>query len=162
MIRPATLADLAAIEAVEDDAGARFEAVAGLALPPDVTQVAELGEAIDAGLCLVWDEGGLLGFVYGSVVDDSVFIEELSVVVAAAGRGLGAQLIDALAGCAEARGLGALTLTTFREVPWNAPYYRRLGFVDAEPTGGLLGKLEAERSRGFDIGQRVAMRRARR
>jgi hypothetical protein len=37
-------------------------------------------------------------------------------------------LLDRAAADAAAKGLRALTLTTFAEVPWNAPYYARCGF----------------------------------
>ncbi len=43
------------------------------------------------------------------------------------GVGLGSSLVDHLDGWAAARGLAALTLTTYRDVPWNGPYYERLG-----------------------------------
>ncbi len=48
-------------------------------------------------------------------------------------RGLGATLIDNLATTARTEGRPGLTLTTFRDVPWNAPYYQRLGFVIVDP-----------------------------
>ena len=54
----------------------------------------------------------------------------MSVDPAHAGRGIGAALIDHLAASARADGRPALTLTTFREIPWNAPYYARLGFAE--------------------------------
>ena len=44
------------------------------------------------------------------------------------GQGIGRRLIDAAIAAARVRGLSAVTLTTFRHVPWNAPYYQRLGF----------------------------------
>jgi hypothetical protein len=42
----------------------------------------------------------------------------------------------------------AVTLTTFRDVPWNAPFYTRLGFSNAErqATGGLAAKRELKRN----------------
>jgi GNAT superfamily N-acetyltransferase len=43
---------------------------------------------------------------------------------------IGAALLDAVAERARAAGLDGLSLSTFREAPWNAPYYRRLGFVE--------------------------------
>jgi hypothetical protein len=60
-------------------------------------------------------------------------------------------------------GRAAITLTTFRDVPWNAPYYERLGFTVVEPAdqGPELAALvaeEAERIPGE--APRVAMRRA--
>ena len=61
---------------------------------------------------------------------------------------------------ARASGLAAVTLTTFRDVPWNAPFYRRVGFeVVDDPTPGLAAVRAAERAEGLDgFGPRVAMR----
>ncbi len=55
-----------------------------------------------------------------------------------------------------------LTLTTFAEVPWNAPYYRRLGFRvldDAALTPGLRAIRAHEAALGLDAWPRVCMRR---
>jgi len=57
-------------------------------------------------------------------------------------------------------GFSALTLTTFRDVPWNAPFYARLGFVEiAEPEEHLRlsSELENEARAGLKPAQRVAM-----
>lgn len=56
----------------------------------------------------------------------------------------------------------ALTLTTFAEVPWNAPYYERCGLrplADAELTGGLREIRAREATYGLDRRPRVCMRR---
>ena len=54
----------------------------------------------------------------------------------------------------------AVTLTSFRDVPWNAPFYQRVGFeVVDDPPPGLAAVRAAERAEGFDrFGPRVAMR----
>lgn len=56
----------------------------------------------------------------------------------------------------------ALTLTTYANVPWNAPYYERLGFrimtVD-QITEGLRRIREHEQARGLAKWPRVTMRR---
>ena len=63
-----------------------------------------------------------------------------------------------------ARGEGrpALTLTTFSDVPWNAPYYQRLGFAIVEPShqGFELAAAVARETRSIPgRAPRVAMRR---
>lgn len=58
--------------------------------------------------------------------------------------------------------LTALTLTTFTDVPWNAPYYQRLGFrtlSDTEVTSGLRRIREHEATLGLDRWPRAVMRR---
>ena len=63
-----------------------------------------------------------------------------------------------------ARGAGhrAVTLTTFRDIPWNAPFYESAGFrpLGAPEVGpGLAAIVRDEAARGLDPGQRLAMRR---
>ena len=56
-----------------------------------------------------------------------------------------------------------MTLTTFRDVPWNAPYYERLGFTVVEPADQgpeLRALVAAEAHRIPGDAPRVAMRRA--
>jgi ribosomal protein S18 acetylase RimI-like enzyme len=104
-----------------------------------------------------------LGFVLIKLVDGRAHIEQVSVLPAQARRRIGRDLIDHVAAWAAARGLPALSLTTFREVPWNAPYYERLGFdvLAPEDYGPELGALLTEEAgHGLDPEQRVAMVRA--
>jgi hypothetical protein len=65
-------------------------------------------------------------------------------------------------GWPRAEGRPALTLTTFRDVPWNAPYFRRLGFVVVGPAdqGPELAALVAREAVSIPgDAPRVAMRR---
>ena len=82
--------------------------------------------------------------------DDRAHLEQVSVHPAHAGRRIGARLIDAVLGWAHDRGDRQLTLTTFADVPWNAPYYERLGFrplPDAALAPQLAAELADERQR---------------
>ena len=78
-------------------------------------------------------------------------------------HGLGRQLIETASAWAQGRRLTALTLTTFAEVPWNAPYYARLGFhvvPQEDLTAGMRGIRDREAARGLDAWPRVSMSRA--
>ncbi|MFC5357828.1 GNAT family N-acetyltransferase [Azospirillum himalayense] len=78
------------------------------------------------------------------------------------GRGFGRQWIETAQRHAADHGIPSLTLTTFRSVPWNEPYYQRLGFVtlDDGQLGHRLGAvLDAEEQAGLPIAQRCAMRK---
>jgi hypothetical protein len=71
-------------------------------------------------------------------------------------------LIEEIAQLARSRGLMQLVLSTYRDVPWNAPYYRRLGFRDieeAELDDALIARRDAHIARGLDESKRVFMRR---
>jgi GNAT superfamily N-acetyltransferase len=69
-----------------------------------------------------------VAYIVTAVVDGAVHIEQVSVDPAHAGRGIGAALIEHVCALAPADGRTSATLTTFRDIPWNAPYYARLGF----------------------------------
>lgn len=103
-----------------------------------------------------------VGCVLVEVVDGNAHVEQVSVHPSHAGRRLGARLVDHVERWAREQGLSALTLTTFVEVPWNGPYYRRLGFVPIPEnvlTPGLARARAEERAVGLDVWGRTAMRR---
>jgi hypothetical protein len=68
--------------------------------------------------------------------------------------------VNAVSDWARYRGLPAVTLTTFRDVPWNGPFYAKLGFRElSELSPGLAAMREHERAIGDDdFGTRIAMR----
>ncbi|MFD7978469.1 GNAT family N-acetyltransferase [Streptomyces sp. NPDC059071] len=105
-----------------------------------------------------------VAYLLTDTVDGAAHIEQVSVHPDAARRGVGRALIEHLAGAAREQGLTALTLTTFAEVPWNAPYYTRLGFRrldedDPALTEGLRAISRAEAAHGLAAWPRVCMRR---
>lgn len=107
-------------------------------------------------------DNSVAGFAMFTEVDGCAYIEELDVLPAYAGRGIGAALIDQVGNWARRSGLKALTLSTFRDVPWNAPYYARLGFqlIAATDIGPGLTAICAEHAaNGLNIRPRVCMRR---
>jgi GNAT superfamily N-acetyltransferase len=158
--------ELAALVDIERAAGTLFAAVGMPEIArDDPGSVAELEPYRDAGRAWVAVDGDdrPIAYLISALVDDCPHIEQVSVAPAHARRGLGAALIDHLAAVAAAEGRAALTLTTFRDVPWNAPYYARLGFAvigaaDQGPELAALVAEEAERIPGD--APRVAMRRA--
>ncbi len=106
-----------------------------------------------------------VGFLLLGHKDGGPHILELNVVPAAAGLRIGSRLIDAVRQRLENEGKGArMTLTTFRDVPWNAPYYRRLGFeiLAQGDLGPELSRCLAEETSRLPpalFGPRVAMQR---
>jgi GNAT superfamily N-acetyltransferase len=103
-----------------------------------------------------------VAYLLVEVIDAAAHIEWVSVHPESARRGRGEMLIEAAAGWAKQRGLEALTLTTYRDVPWNRPYYERLGFRivgEGQMTAGLIALRAREVARGLDRWPRVAMRR---
>ncbi|HEX6620132.1 MAG TPA: GNAT family N-acetyltransferase [Solirubrobacteraceae bacterium] len=164
-IRPPRRDELEALVAIERDAGALFATVGMLEIAQDDPGSGAELEPFRAGghaWVAVDADDRPIAYLISSVVDGCAHIEQVSVAPAHARRGLGAALIDHLAAVAAAEGRPALTLTSFRDVPWNAPYYKRLGFraVAPDDQGPELAALvadEAERIPGD--APRVAMRR---
>ncbi|THJ64601.1 GNAT family N-acetyltransferase [Arthrobacter echini] len=109
------------------------------------------------------DLGRVVAYLLLEVLDGVPHIEQVSVHPSYAGQGKGRQLIEAVAEWAGLQGFSSLTLTTFTEVPWNAPYYARLGF-EAVPASQLSPGLRHVRAHetaiGLDEWPRTAMRRA--
>lgn len=102
-----------------------------------------------------------VGFILTLPVDAALFIMELSVHPDWQGKGIGRALIKTAAESARQRGFHALTLTTFLQVPWNAPFYTSLGFEvleDAALTPELRERREAETAHGMAWSSRCAMR----
>ncbi|MCF3962965.1 GNAT family N-acetyltransferase [Streptomyces fuscigenes] len=160
-IRLATPADLAEIPRIELAAGEIFREVGMAEVAEHAPPSPEVLEDYrGGGRAWVADDGSgrLVGFLLHEDVDGAAHIEQVSVHPRAARRRVGRALIEDLAG----RTGAALTLTTFAEVPWNGPYYARLGFrtlAEDEVTEGLREIRRAESAMGLDAWPRVCMRR---
>ena len=127
LIRPARPNDLAALPGIEHAAAAHFRTTpyAYLADEP-------LSDEADLNHEYVWvavdQDDQPIAFAIVHLLSESVHLHELDVHPDYARQGLGRRLIAIVADWARARGATALTLTTFDDVPWNGPYYTRLGF----------------------------------
>ena len=164
MIRAARDEDAAAMVAIEEAAGRMFADVGmDFVAEDDPGTVEELLPYVRDGRAWVVDEAGApAAYLIAEWVDGNVHVEQVSVDPAYARRGLGAGLVEHVAAWARERGAPALTLTTYAEVAWNAPYYERLGFrrlADDELTPGLRRIRAAEAEHGLDRWPRLGMRR---
>jgi len=81
----------------------------------------------------------------------------------AQGQGLGKALVQATLALAHDRGLPAVTLSTFRDIPWNGPFYAKLGFQEVA-VADLNPRLATIRMReellGLPVARRMTMRAA--
>lgn len=165
-IRPATPADSARLQAIQLAAGAAFHEVGMPEIADnEPTSIAAFDAFAEAGRSWVGEAAGgePIAFVLVADVDDAAHIEQVSVDPAHAGRRLGARLVEHVAEWASANGRAALTLTTFRDVAWNGPYYARLGFAEVADPGPELRRLCAEEAAflaGKSSHPRVVMRRS--
>jgi len=103
-----------------------------------------------------------VGFACVDLVDGAPHIWQLAVHPDHGRRGLGRALVEAVCDWARTERFDVITLTTYRDVPWNGPFYESLGFAALDVlTPGLLAIREHERMIGDDdFGARVAMRHA--
>ena len=165
VIRLARRDDLPALREVERAAGAPFRDVGMDAVaddePPSIEELAVFQQ--DGRAWVATDDTDQpVGYLLVDVVDGAAHVEQVSVHPTHARQGLGRTLLETAALWAHQQSLGAVTLTTFSDVPWNAPYYQRLGFrilADAEVSEGLRRIREQEVARGLDAWPRVSMRR---
>ncbi len=104
-----------------------------------------------------------VGFAHVEVLEPTVVhLEEIDVHPEHGRRGLGRRLVMAICVWAATAGYRSVTLTTFRDVPWNMPFYARLGFEVIPPeelSPALLSVVQDETRRGLDPERRVVMRR---
>jgi len=167
VIRTASLTDLPVLRDIERAAGEPFRALDMATIADDEPPtIGELTEFQRAGRAWVWVDGAdhPAAYVLTDVIDGYAHIEQVSVHPGHSRRGVGSALMDHVAQWGAARDLAGLTLTTFANVPWNAPYYERLGFrvlADDELSPGLREIRANEAGRGLDAWPRVAMRRTR-
>lgn len=104
-----------------------------------------------------------VGFAHVKVLEPgAAHLEEIDVHPKHGRRGIGTRLVNAVCEWAAREGCASITLTTFRDVPWNMPFYERLGFRMISPavlSPTLRSILRDEARRGLDPARRVAMRR---
>lgn len=162
--RPTTLADAAALPAIERSAGQRFLDVPELAWIADdrIVSVEQHREYAGKGMSwLAQVDDRPVGFLLGEAMESSLYIAEFSLHLAWQGKGIGRQLVDTVAQWAREQGFTSLTLTTFRHVDWNAPLYQHLGFEileDGALPAALRQKREEETAHGIAFESRCAMR----
>jgi len=104
----------------------------------------------------------LVGFILTRTLAQSFFIVEIDVLPEYGRRGIGSALIQAACEAGAARGFMAVTLTTFRYVPWTIPFYRRLGFTILPPDQwdeDLQHIVQHEERYGFKRAHRAVMMR---
>ncbi|MFJ6531020.1 GNAT family N-acetyltransferase [Microbacterium sp. NPDC091662] len=101
----------------------------------------------------------VVGFVHVLEFDGHAHLEQLSVLPSFGRRGIGRELVAAALVESRHRGHTEVTLRTYLDVPWNAPFYASCGFVVSEPRTPLLQKLvDVESALGlFEHGPRVQM-----
>ncbi|MBO8200383.1 GNAT family N-acetyltransferase [Streptomyces smyrnaeus] len=164
-IRAGTARELDRLQEIERAAGRWFRDLGMDEIaddePPSLEILREFADTGGLWVAAV-EDGPPAAYALAEPVDGCLHVEQVSVHPDRARRGIGRALLDHLASRAAADRMPALTLTTFAEVPWNAPYYARLGFrtlAEHELTPGLREIRAKESKAGLDRWPRVCMRR---
>jgi len=164
VIRKAAASDAEVLPEIERSAAALFRQIEHLAWIADgaVQSASRHMELIDRGTAWVAADPANepIGFLGGEVIDCALHIWELSVRSEWQGLGIGRKLVGAARQWAIHERLSSITLTTFRDVRWNEPFYRSLGFstLQADEIAPSLARLlAAEADAGLAADERCAM-----
>ena len=158
--RPEDLTWLAAIElaAAQLLQGYAPESVLNETTTADVLQEAQR----DGHLWVALADDVPVGFAHVEVVESGgLHLEEIDVHPDHSRRGLGTKLVFQVCEWAASHGYESVTLTTFRDVPWNMPFFARLGFAivpSDQLSPGLRAVVDDETRRGLDPSRRVVMK----
>ena len=162
-IRLAHRDDLSQIQQIEIASGQLFREV-GLddVADHDPDDIETLSDYVDRQQ--IWVATGPadapMGFIMTKILDGKMYIAEVSVHPDHGKKGLGRALMGHAVEQAAKHGCQKVTLSTFRQVPWNAPFYEKLGFVEVSCTelgADHIAIQEAEQEIGLDMAQRVFM-----
>jgi len=131
LIRHGAKEDIPRLSQIERDAAKRFARVQGYEFCANSAfrEDHEFQRGLDEGALLVGltDAGAIAGFALLWRVDDNAHLSELNVERRHQGRGLGRLLVEHAESWAKDQSVDAITLTTFRDISWNMPYYEALG-----------------------------------
>ena len=132
-VRPVRAEELALLPAVEAAADTMFGPFDRGAFPGPGTP-----EEFAAALVVFVAGDPPVGLCRIDALGDGAHLEQLSVHPEHGRRGIGRGLLRAGIDWARAHGYDELTLTTYRDVPWNGPFYASEGFVEIGPADDWL------------------------
>jgi GNAT superfamily N-acetyltransferase len=162
-VRKARGDDLATLTDVEHAAAQQFLSTAYPEIAAEKpTAVEEFREWLERGALFV-SVNALdtpVGFAIVYALDGDAYLHEIDVHPEHGRRGVGRLLIEHVRRWAARCGHTRVALSTFTDVAWNAPYYRRLGFrevPEADLGPGLLAVRSREAEAGLSVARRVFM-----
>jgi GNAT superfamily N-acetyltransferase len=164
VIQLATRDHVASLNAIELAAARLLVGYAPESVLRETTNERDLLAAIASGLLWVASDGSrVVGFAQVKILEPAhAHLDELDVHPDHGRRGVGRRLVQTICDWAGRAGFGAVTLSTFKSPPWNAPFYTSMGFRalrDEELSPPLRRIVDHERERGLDVAQRVVMLR---
>jgi ribosomal protein S18 acetylase RimI-like enzyme len=160
-IRLSTEADVPLLGAVEESAATLFS---GLSV--GVVESRTVDPALLMKLCqkgTLWvaanEKNVPVGFLASYPLDGFLYIHEISVSRESQGHGVGRRLMNMVEDYALEHNYPYIGLTTFRDVRWNGPFYKSLGYKEIEPDrySGLHNKFKDDIRQGLNPAQRCTM-----
>jgi GNAT superfamily N-acetyltransferase len=103
-----------------------------------------------------------IGFCGGEWVDGNFHIVEISVAKAWQGKGIGRVLMGVVEDQLRREGYRSVTLTTYRDLPWNAPFYASMGYFEvmAQELGRTYEEIVLmEAQHGLEVKSRCVMKK---
>ena len=160
-IRPASKADIPHLDAVEQSAAKAFIGssvgyVESRSVPAELLN--KLCE--DKTLWVAADDRNMpVGFVACYPLDGFLYVHEISVAREAQGQGIGRRLMNVVEDYAIDQDFPYIGLTTFRDIRWNGPFYKSLGYKEIAPDiySGLHNKYKDDIRKGMDAATRCVM-----
>jgi GNAT superfamily N-acetyltransferase len=163
-IREALPGDLGVLGDIERIAARQFRAhgIDGDFLD-EATSLEDLSAAHADGRLWVAAQGDrCVGFAIAARLDDGEsWLHEIDVHPDHGRRGLGRALVETVIAWARRNGSRSLSLSTFRDVAWNAPFYASVGFRELSPeryTDAIRAIVEDEKGRDLPMDRRLVMR----
>lgn len=161
-IRKATPADVPVLKSVEESAAQAFIGVSTGGFIADRTVDPALLAKL-ASLGTLWvavdDRNIPIGFAACYPFDGFFYLHEISVAREAQGKGIGRRLMQVIEDYALENGYPYIGLVTFRDIRWNGPFYKSLGYREIAPDlySGLHNKYKDDIRHGHDPSLRCVM-----
>lgn len=105
--------------------------------------------------------GWAVGFVLVRLRGSGLYLDQVSVHPDHGQKGIGRALVIRVLTEAEARKLPHVSLSTFRDLPWNGPFYASMGFreIPADRLEPYMKDIEEAQRPFMDVTERCFMRR---
>jgi predicted N-acetyltransferase YhbS len=163
-IRPARAGEAELLQAICLRADRAFIDIGMPGLADDPFPLELLRSSIDRGRIdvAIDDDDEVVGWILVSHAAEEPCIAQIAVEPSSGRRGVGTQLVEHACTTLRATGHASVVLNTERDVPWNAPWYARLGFEPVAPEEWTddMREIAAEQvEMGLDWATRVHMRR---
>ncbi|MFA5592643.1 MAG: GNAT family N-acetyltransferase [Micavibrio sp.] len=160
-IRLATREDIPALKIVEESAAKAFIGSSIGYVPANTVDPGLLLQLADNGTLwvAVEDDNVPIGFAACYPLDGFLYLHEISVSKDHQRKGIGRRLMQVIEDYALDERYPYIGLTTFRDIRWNGPFYKSIGYEEIPPElyTGLRNKYEEEIRNGHDPELRCIM-----